>query len=142
MITVDVSGSVTRSGGAYAVGTAFSGSFTYDPTTAPSGGGTNFNYFPALTAFTFDIGGDMLRLQSPGSGDIQVVNGSFGTFNVQGNTMQGTGPLAGHSVALEFDGSSDPSIANIELPSSLPTDFTSTHVLYFIGSLVDLGPHL
>jgi hypothetical protein len=103
-VTIDFSGTVSTAGAGYAVGTAYSGQFTYDTNAALISTGGNYKEYALATgAFTITIGGNTLTNASGGfPNNIEVSNS--GQFEVAGNTMTGTGQLSGHSIFLSSSG--------------------------------------
>jgi hypothetical protein len=138
LVTVDYSGTVTATGAVYPVGTAFSGSVTYDPAATPTSMLSNVAFYD-LVGFTLHIGSDTVSLPAGPTIEIRA-----GFFEVLGETgLTGTGPLAGNDVFLQFTGSSDTDLTNLKLPGTFPTDFTHTDLFYAIPGqtgLHDLGP--
>jgi hypothetical protein len=131
IITVDFSGDVTDAGGAYGVGTLYSGSFSYDPSAAPTAfDGVVFAWYPP-TNFSLMIGSNTYVSTT---GLIQTHGGGTGGFTMEGSSLSGSGPLSGGIFKINFFGSSDPTLNADELPSSFPTDFVATDAGYTLAS--------
>ena len=130
LVTVDFSGEVTNTVAAYAVDTLYSGSFSYDPSVAPTMFDPPvFAWYPP-TSFSLMIGSDTYV---SATGLIQT-HGSAGGFSYAASLLSGNGPLAGGIFKVNFFGSSDPTLAANDLPGSFPTDFVATQAGYTLAS--------
>jgi PEP-CTERM motif len=130
LVTVDFSGEVTNTVAAYAVETLYSGSFSYDPSVAPTMFDPPvFAWYPP-TSFSLMIGSDTYVSTT---GLIQT-HGSAGGFSYAASLLSGNGPLAGGIFKVNFFGSSDPTLAANDLPGSFPTDFVATQAGYTLAS--------
>ena len=127
-MTGTFSGALDLSQLGYAVGTPFSGTFTYS-TDVPSAGGGVWLPLPA-GALTLDIGGDILTSTDGNSGAPDfLAEGVLGGLEIVGNSLSGTGPIAGGAASIGFSGSSDPIFSTLSFPFPFPMDFTGGSIL-------------